>query len=189
MAYITTVNNLSYTIDTGENGQQRSIIIEGTRHIIDWRQIASLTTDAKGNATAGGCYSIIIAGKSYEIFARRISKPDEKEGRTYEIQIAGQRFEVKVEDERTKMLAGLARSGAHSGEATVQAPMPGLVVGVPLEPGAEVSEGQTVVVLEAMKMENDLSSPIAGTIKEVRVSKGQTVEQGQVLVVVEGAGS
>jgi biotin carboxyl carrier protein len=62
--------------------------------------------------------------------------------------------------------------------------MPGLVLGIPLDAGAAVARGQAVVVLEAMKMENDLPSPIAGTIKEVRVSKGQTVNQGDVLVVI-----
>ena len=66
----------------------------------------------------------------------------------------------------------------------VRAPMPGMVLGIPMESGAKVERGQTVVVLEAMKMENDLASPITGTVKEVRVSKGQTVNQGDVLVVV-----
>jgi pyruvate carboxylase subunit B len=136
--------------------------------------------------SAGGRYSLIIEGNSYEVFARRISKADEKDGETYEIYVAGQRFEVKVEDERTKLLAGLVKSAAATGEAKVQAPMPGLVIGIPLEEGASVKQGQTVVVLEAMKMENDLAAPIAGIIKEIRVSKGQTVDQGQVLVVVAG---
>ena len=62
--------------------------------------------------------------------------------------------------------------------------MPGLVLGLPLQVGAGVARGQTVVILEAMKMENDLSSPIAGTIKEVRVSQGQIVNQGDILVVI-----
>ena len=64
--------------------------------------------------------------------------------------------------------------------------MPGLVLGTPLEVGASVTRGQTVVVLEAMKMENDLPSPLAGTIKEIKVTKGQTVNQGDVLVIVAG---
>ncbi|HLZ64530.1 MAG TPA: biotin/lipoyl-containing protein [Ktedonosporobacter sp.] len=187
MSYITTIHNQTYTIDTGENGQRRSIIIEGMEHAIDWRQIAALTADAKGQASAGGRYSVIIAGKSYDVLARRIPKPNEKDSQTYEVQIAGERFEVKVEDERTRKLAGLARAGSHTGEATIDAPMPGLVVNVPVEAGTTVSEGETVVVLEAMKMENDLQSPISGKVKEVRVSKGQAVEQGQVLVVIEGA--
>jgi biotin carboxyl carrier protein len=65
--------------------------------------------------------------------------------------------------------------------------MPGLVVSIPVEVGAQVELHQTVAILEAMKMENDLSSPINGIIKEIRASKGQTVDQGQVLVVIESA--
>jgi biotin carboxyl carrier protein len=64
--------------------------------------------------------------------------------------------------------------------------MPGLVVKILLEVGASVEQGQAVIVLEAMKMENDLISPIGGTIKEIKVGKGQTVEQGAVLVLIEG---
>ncbi len=186
MAYITTVNNQTYRIDTGEEGQQ-SVVLEGAEYTINWRQIALLAADSKGVVSEGGRYSLIIEGKSYEVFARRITKADQKESETYEIQVADQRFEVNVEDERAKLLAGLARSNATSGEATIQAPMPGLVIGILLEIGATVESGQTVVVLEAMKMENDLSSPIAGIIKEVRVNKGQTVDQGEVLVVVTSA--
>ena len=186
MPYITTVNDQTYTIETGENGQQRQITLEGNTHTLDWKKIAPLAADAKGNLSAGGRYSVIIGGKSYEIFARRITKADEKDRQTYEILIEDQRFEVQVEDERTRKLAGLARSNTHSGAATIQAPMPGLVVGIPLELGAKVTHGQTVVILEAMKMENDLTSPITGTLKEVRVRKGQTVDQGEVLAVIEG---
>jgi len=84
------------------------------------------------------------------------------------------------------MLVGLTRAGVNSSASRIQAPMPGLVVNVLLEQGASVEQGQTVTVLEAMKMENDLVSPIAGTIKEIKVGKGQTVDQGAVLVLVEG---
>ncbi len=105
-------------------------------------------------------------------------------GQTYEIYVGGQRFEVKAEDERAKLLAGLIKGGDHSGEAAIHAPMPGLVVGVLMEAGAEVKAGQPVVVLEAMKMENDLASPINGKIKEILVNKGQTVDLGDVLVVI-----
>jgi len=186
MSYIATIQNQTYTIDTGENGQRRSITIDGVEHAIDWRQIAALTADAKGQAGTGGRYSVIIAGKSYDVFARHIPKPHEKDSQTYEMLIAGERFEVKVEDERTRKLAGLTRAGSHTGEATIEAPMPGLVIGVPVEQGTDVSANQTVIILEAMKMENDLPSPIAGIVKEIRVSQGQAVEQGQVLMVIAG---
>ena len=189
MAYISSSNGNSHSIETGENTPQRTITIDGAPITIDWRKIAPLaagTGAGTGMGETGGRYSLIINGKSYEVFARRLNKPDEGESQTYEIFFGEQRFEVQVEDERTRSLTGAAASAHSSGEARIRAPMPGLVVGVPLEAGASVARGQTVVILEAMKMENDLSTPISGTIKEIRVSKGQTVNQGDVLVVVAG---
>lgn len=177
MPYIVTVNNQTCTVDT--RGQENGVTIDALAYAIDWRQIATLA--------AGGRYSLVIAGKSYEIFARRISEPGAQDVQTYEIFLKGQRFEVKIEDERTKLLAGLARSGAGSGEARILAPMPGLVVNVLVKPGDTIEQTQPVVILEAMKMENDLPAPITGTIKEVPVQKGQTVDQGQVLVVIEAS--
>src|SRR5207253_481239 len=110
-------------------------------------------------------------------------KPDVT-GHRFEVLIAGQRFEITVEDEREKVLAGSIQSAHESEEAMVRAPMPGLVLRLPMDPGSNVEKGQTVVILEAMKMENDLASPISGKVKEIRVSTGQTVNQGDVLVVV-----
>ncbi len=182
MSYISSIGDKAYSVDTGENSPQRDISIDGMRYSIDWRQIAPLAADAK-EQSSGGRFSLLIGEKSYEVFARRISKAGGK-GYSYEIVAAGQRFEVDVEDEREKALTGSIQAVHESGEALVRAPMPGLVLGIPMEPGAKVQRGQTVVVLEAMKMENDLASPIEGTVKEVRVSKGQTVNQGDVLVVV-----
>src|SRR6266567_5003303 len=186
MAYISTVHDKAYTIHTGEEGYQKEISIDGVQHSFDWQQITALAADARGQSNIGGRYSLLIAGKSYEVFARRINKPDAGNGQTYEIQLMGQRFEVYVEDEREQALAGSVKVRHETSEAMVRAPMPGLVLAVPVEVGASVTRGQTVIVLEAMKMENDLSSPRAGIIKEVRVSKGQTVNQGDVLVVVMG---
>jgi len=182
MPYIVSTNNQTYHVDIDEDRHQVSL--EGVNHTIDWRQLASLVADAKGNVAEGGRFSLLIGDQSYDIYARRITKSDERQSQTYEILFAGHRFEVKVEDERTRLLSGRAAASATTSEATVNAPMPGLVVGVPLDVGATVAAGQTVVVLEAMKMENDLASPIAGVLKEVRVTKGQTVDQGEVLVII-----
>jgi biotin carboxyl carrier protein len=183
MAYISSVGDIAYTIDTGENSPQREIRIDGLKFDIDWRQIAPLSADAQKLSNVGGQYSLLIAGKSYEILARRVTKPDVT-GYRYEILVAGNRFEIAVEHEREKALRGSIQRAHQSGEVMVRAPMPGLVSGLPMDPGANVERGQTVVILEAMKMENDLASPINGKVKEIRVSKGQTVNQGDVLVVV-----
>ncbi len=183
MPYISTIKNTAFRIDTNE--ENHAITLDGTVHVVDWRPLAPLAADAKGQVGVGGRYSLLLGGRSYEVFARRITKADETNYQTYEILVEGQRFEVKVEDERAKLLASLAKGAATSGLANVQSPMPGLVVGTPVEVGASVTQGQTVVILEAMKMENDLSAPISGVVREVRVSKGQTVEQGAVLIVIE----
>lgn len=183
MPYISNVADKSFTIDVGENSPQREIRIDEQKFDIDWRQISTLATSDQLQSNIGGRFSLLIAGKSYEVLAHRVNKPDVT-GYRYEILVAGQRFEITVEDEREKSLAGSLPGAHESGEAMVRAPMPGLVLGLPMDPGSKVERGQTVVILEAMKMENDLASPISGTIKEIRVSKSQTVNQGDVLVVV-----
>ncbi len=69
------------------------------------------------------------------------------------------------------------------GEA-VTAPLPGLVVDVKVSPGQQVSQGELLVILEAMKMENQIVAPVAGTVRQVYVTKGATVNAGDVLVVI-----
>jgi biotin carboxyl carrier protein len=96
---------------------------------------------------------------------------------------AGDRWEADVVDERTRHIRSLtAGANATRGPATVRAPMPGLVVRVLVETGQEVAAGAGIVVLEAMKMENELKAPAAGVVKGVRVAAGEPVEKGQVLV-------
>ena len=183
MPYVSSINKQAFTITTGEEEQYRTVTIDGQPHDIDWQQLAPLAADMLGQVANGGRYSLLVDGKSYDVYARQVTKPDSS-GYFYEIFLAGQRFEVHVEDEREKALAGSIKSAHETGEASVRAPMPGLVLRIPLEAGTQVERGQTVAILEAMKMENDLASPINGTIKEVKVKKGQTVNQGDVLVVV-----
>jgi biotin carboxyl carrier protein len=184
MAYISTVHEHNYSILTTEDDAQKQVTLDGTSYMLDWQHIATLGADTQRQVQDGGHYSLLIAGRSYDIFARRINTLPQQDGQSYEILFAGQRFEVTVEDERSRLLAGLTRSTVASNAARVQAPMPGLVANVCVEVGQTISAGQTVVVLEAMKMENDLPAPIAGTITEIKVSTGQTVDQGQVLIVI-----
>jgi biotin carboxyl carrier protein len=88
-----------------------------------------------------------------------------------------------VMDERTRHIRSLtAGSTGARGPAPLRAPMPGLVVRVLVESGQEVAVGAGVVVLEAMKMENELKAPSAGVVGAIRVGAGEPVEKGQVLV-------
>jgi propionyl-CoA carboxylase alpha chain len=76
--------------------------------------------------------------------------------------------------------------GSQDAPGSLLAPMPGTVVRIAAEPGATVSEGQTVVVLEAMKMEHSVKAPVDGTVSEIGVVVGQSVDLGTVLAIVEG---
>ena len=99
---------------------------------------------------------------------------------------AGERWELEVLDERTRHIRSLAAGGNQlRAPSVLKAPMPGLVVRVQVEAGSEVALGAPLVVLEAMKMENELKAASSGTVKAVRVSPGEAVEKGQVLVEFE----
>ncbi len=101
----------------------------------------------------------------------------------WSLEIGGDRWEVEVVDERTRYIRSLtAGAERQRGLVILRAPMPGLVVRVLVEPGQEVAAGAGLVVLEAMKMENELKTPAAGTVGAVRAEAGQAVEKGQVLV-------
>jgi biotin carboxyl carrier protein len=107
-------------------------------------------------------------------------------GERVAVALDGVSLDVTVEDERRGRLARFGGGGARqSGRQVVRAPMPGLVVRVNVEIGQQVAAGESVVVLQAMKMENDLGSPRDGTVAAVAVEAGQAVEQGQTLVELE----
>jgi biotin carboxyl carrier protein len=116
------------------------------------------------------------------------------EGRIYEatlstgdpthVRIGTDEFDVRVID--PKRLRGSSGPGEHAdGIAEIRTAMPGKVVRVILEAGTEVSKGDGVLVVEAMKMQNELKSPKNGTIKEVRVAEGATVAAGDILATIE----
>lgn len=98
----------------------------------------------------------------------------------------GERWDVEVVDERTRHIRSLTGGGEGTrGPGVLRAPMPGLVVRVLVEPGQAVGAGAGLVVLEAMKMENELKAATPGTVRGVRVASGEPVEKGQVLVEFE----
>ena len=99
------------------------------------------------------------------------------------VQVAGDHHEVDVVDERTAHIRSLAGAVATTaGPKALKAPMPGMVVRVVVEAGQEVGAGASLVVLEAMKMENDLKASGAAVVEQILVAAGQTVEKGAVLV-------
>jgi biotin carboxyl carrier protein len=98
----------------------------------------------------------------------------------------GERWEVEVLDERARHIRSLTHNGDRQRASPVlKAPMPGLVLRVQVAPGQQVAAGTGLVVLEAMKRENELKAPAPAVVKAVRVQPGQAVEKGQVLLEFE----
>src|SRR5690606_6849167 len=119
-----------------------------------------------------GPFSMLVNGRSYEAYLQRVENG-------IEVYLAGRVFLVQLTDERLQRLSKLAGGARRQeGAAEIKAPMPGLVLEVHVKPGDEVDKGMPLIVLEAMKMENDLVAPKAGTVESVNVSKGDKVEQG-----------
>jgi pyruvate carboxylase subunit B len=104
----------------------------------------------------------------------------------YTLWVDGYRFEVEALDERTRAIRDVsAANAAPSGPAPIIAPMPGLIIRINVNPGDQIEPGQSMVVMEAMKMENELRATTAGTVKSVKVAAGTPVEKGALLVELE----
>lgn len=127
---------------------------------------------------------LLLDGRGYPLLAERGG------GKGWSFRVGGRRVRAAVEDERTHAIRELA-GGPETGEGPreLRAPMPGLVVRILVGPGQAVEAGDGLVVMEAMKMENELSARTAGVVAAVRVEEGQTVNQDDVLVTLEQAAS
>ena len=106
----------------------------------------------------------------------------------YEVSIGGKHARFHVLDELAAM-AQQMHAPAASGRVVVHSPMPGLVVDVRVQPGDVVRPGSPLVVVEAMKMQNELASEVTGTVREVHAQVNQAVDSGAALVVIEADGS
>jgi len=125
----------------------------------------------------GAAFSLLVDGRSYDVLAEV-----QKEHVT--LQIVGERFVVHCEDERERAAHAVA-GHKPSGKRELRAAMPGIVVDVKVQEGARVEEGQTLVVLEAMKMQNPLAAEAAGTVTRICCRKGDAVAGGALLLEME----
>lgn len=110
-------------------------------------------------------------------------------GRQYEFTLNGNWLSVNVRDEQALLLDRLGfKNTAKSDEGNLQAPMPGKILEILRKEGEKISMGDPVIILEAMKMENELKSPASGIIKSIKVKEGQSVEKNEFLLEVETVG-
>jgi biotin carboxyl carrier protein len=164
MNYITTIDEKEFNIEVID---RRHISINGKVMQVDFESISGQPV-----------YSLLIDGKSYEAF---VSAAEDE----WQVLLLGKQYPVKVEDAREKRLRAAAGGAAQgTGDFLLKAPMPGLVVSVPVEENQQVDKGQVLIVLESMKMQNELRSPRAGKVQRIKVKAGESVEQRQVLLAV-----
>ena len=144
-----------------------TLVWEGESHPIDIREVEP------------GCYSILMDGRSVEVLLDPAKSPD-PDAHAFRVMVYDGVYEFALADPRRALLAGAgARAGAGG---TLTAPMPGKVVKVLVAAGETVQEGQTLLILEAMKMQNEYKSPSAGTVAKLYVQEGSTVETASPMV-------
>lgn len=119
--------------------------------------------------------SILIDGKSYNVEVEHFD-------REYQVSVKGEVYSFRVVDEREVEVTIADQPG---GRQVIPAPMPGLVVDIMVSPGEEVSAGQTLLVLEAMKMQNEITAPASGTVAEIPVEQDASVNSGDTLLVLD----
>jgi glutaconyl-CoA/methylmalonyl-CoA decarboxylase subunit gamma len=160
-------------------GTMHKLAVKGTGSPVPV-QVNGKTYEVDFSAAEGSLLSLLVMGRSYE--ADVVEEADGVltvwvEGETY-------RIEYQEEGRRRRRSAGVTGHGA-SGRQVITAPMSGKVAAVLVSPAQEVSAGQGVIVIEAMKMENELKAFRPGVIKEITVQEGAAVGGGDVLVVIE----
>jgi len=164
MKYITTVGGKEFLVEVTD---ERHMIVNGKTYEVDFETVSGQPV-----------YSLIVDGKSHEAYVRETD--DE-----WQVLLRGRLYPVKVEDEREKRLRAAAGGGvAETGEYHLKAPMPGLVVAIPVAEGQEVKKWQVLLILESMKMQNELKSPRDGTVNRIKVKAGESVVQKQALLSV-----
>ena len=165
MKYATTVNDKTYIIEINDD---RRIIVDGVEHPVDFNTVSGQPV-----------YSLILDGHSYEAYVQ-----ESEDG--WQVLLRGDMYGVSVEDEREKRLRAAAGGNLASGtgEFNLKAPMPGLIVAVPVAEGQAVQKGDILIILESMKMQNELKCPRDGTVTRVKVKAKDSVEQGQVMLTV-----
>jgi biotin carboxyl carrier protein len=166
MGYVAVVGGEQIPVDVFQNPDGELVVkVQEREYVVDarWTQLDLL--------------SLIIDGRSYQVDIH-----SEKD--SHRVLVEGEHFDFELFDERKALLKSAAGLGVE-GVQEIRTSMPGKIVKVLVAEGDEVQEGDGLVIVEAMKMENEMKSPKAGAITKIGVEEGETVEAGALLVIVE----
>jgi len=165
MKYITTLGDRQFLVEILD---EHHVTVDGVTYEVDFRTVSGQPV-----------HSLIVDGQSFEAYIN----PSEED---WQVLLHGDLYDIKVEDERELRLR--ASSGgilSERGEYQMKAPMPGLVVAIPVSEGQQVEKGDVLLILESMKMQNELRAPKDGIVSRIRVNAGDNVEQRETLLSLE----
>ena len=155
-------------VEIVSEGKTLTAIVDGRRHVIE-------VSEPEPN--------IFLIKENNKVFEAHVS-PDSSQANTFDVQVGSHGYRGTVSD--PKRLRGSAASADHAGgPAELRTSMPGKVVRILVAKGEDVTKGDTIMVVEAMKMQNEMKSPKDGVVKEIRVAENDTVGAGDILALVE----
>lgn len=165
MKYIATIAEKEYEI---EILSETRVLIDDVPHEIDFKRLRQYLS-----------FSLLVDGKSYETNIYQ-------DNNDWEVLLRGRQFTVDVEDERDRRLRLAAgHISVHKGRFVLRAPMPGLVIDIPVAEGDQVTKGDVLVILESMKMQNELTAPRDGKVTRIQAKVNDNVERKESLLVLE----
>jgi biotin carboxyl carrier protein len=166
MRYITTIDGHEFLVEILD---EHHVMVDEKLYLVDFDSVSDQPV-----------YSLLVDGSSFEAHVY----PSE-DGDGMQVLLYGLLYPAQVEDERERRLrASLGSRVIPYGEYHLRAPMPGLVVSIPVREGQAIDKDDVLLVLESMKMQNELKSPRAGVVTRIRVDAGDSVEQKQTLLSV-----
>ncbi len=167
MAFIAKLGDQNYTVEIEEIGKSLyRVSVDGNEILVD------------GKKTGRSNYSLIINHRSFEVDVD-ITETE------YRVLVDGRSYHIDLVDERRMRVGGFQSGIQLQGRQNISVPMAGKVIAVLVNEGDQIEKGQGLVIVEAMKMENEVRSPIQAVVTEVKVKAGQAVESGELLLVVE----
>ena len=165
---------MNFVITSGSRTHRVTVTQESGRYrvILD-----DQVWDVDGRLTAQGIFSLLVDGVSH------VADVEDRAG-VCVVDVGGETYSIEVEEQTRYIIRTRGGAAGGAGAQTLKAPLPGKITHVAVQAGDAVTAGQSLVVIEAMKMENELKATAAGTVREVRVVNGQAVNAGDVLVVI-----
>jgi biotin carboxyl carrier protein len=162
------VNGVVRRVQVEQEGSRFTVTLDGARHVLDAAEIEP------------GRWSLLFDAErhSHEVLVRA------GQSGAATVIVDGATVPIRVLDPRTRRAGGASAGDGANGPVRVTAPMPGKIVRVLVAPGDTVAARQGLVVVEAMKMENELRAPRAGTVRDVRAREGASVEAGALLLTI-----